>query len=376
MCPIMISCTDFLSRSPGVLRYSSGVPNRRLRVAGTKKLAEETVQVPVLAPPQKHNSLLEVCELTVQYRTEHGSAVVALREIDLAVSAGEIIGVLGESGSGKSTLALALCRLLPNAAQVLGGCLQFRGLELLKLSEFKMEAVRGAQISLVGQDPNQALNPVLRVGEQVAQVVCAHNNITARKCRQQAEEMLQRVGLGAARFYDAYPHQLSGGQKQRVVIAQALVCRPALLIADEPTSALDPITQAQILELLQRLVDDLGTALLLVSHDPNIVERIACRTVVMYAGRVVESGRTADVYANPLHPYTAGLLQSRPRCDHFGKLPLACIPGAPADLSLQSIGCAFEPRCDERMPKCSQGEPEEFATLEGGHSVRCFKYSG
>ena len=329
----------------------------------------------MLALPQKYNLLLEVCELTVQYRAGHGSPVVALREISLAISAGEIIGVLGESGSGKSTLALALCGLLPNPAQVLGGCIKLRDLDLLKLSEFEMEAVRGAQISLVGQDPNQALNPVLRVGDQVAQVVSAHNNITARKCRQHAEEMLQRVGLGDARLYDAYPHQLSGGQKQRVVIAQALVCRPALLIADEPTSALDPITQAQIFDLLQLLVDDLGTALLLVSHDPSIVERIAHRTVVMYAGRVVESGRTADVYANPLHPYTAGLLQSRPRCDHFGKLRLACIPGAPADLSLQSIGCAFEPRCDERMPECLQGEPEEFITLENGHSVRCFKYS-
>ena len=287
----------------------------------------------MLALQQKHNSLLEVSELTVQYRTEQGSPVVALREIDLAVSAGEIIGVLGESGSGKSTLALALCRLLPNAAQVLGGCVQFRDLDLLKLSEFRMEAVRGAQISLLGQDPNQALNPVLRVGEQVAQVVRAHNSMTTAKCRQQAAEMLQRVGLGDARFYDAYPHQLSGGQKQRAVIAQALVCRPSLLIADEPTSALDPITQTQILDLLQGLVDDLGTALLFISHDPNIVERIAYRTVVMYAGRVVESSPTADIYANPLHPYTAGLLQSRPRCDHFGKLPLAYIPGAPADLS-------------------------------------------
>jgi oligopeptide/dipeptide ABC transporter ATP-binding protein len=334
------------------------------------------MQVPVLVPPQRRNPLLEVSGLTVQYRAAHGSAVDALREINLAVSAGEIVGVLGETGSGKSTLALALCRLLPHTAQVLGGCLQFGDLDLLKLSEFKMAAVRGAQISLVGQDPNQALNPVLRVGAQVTQVVRAHNSMTARNCRQQAEEMLRRAGLGDRRFYDAYPHQLSGGQKQRVVIAQALVCRPALLLADEPTSALDPITQVQILDLLQSLVNDLGTALLLVSHDPNIVERIAHRTVVMYAGRVVESGRTADVYATPLHPYTVGLLQARPRCDHFGKPTLACIPGAPADLSSRSIGCAFEPRCNERMSECLRDEPEEFVTLEGGHSVRCFKYSG
>jgi len=320
--------------------------------------------------------MLEIRELALQYRSERRSPVVALREISLAVNAGEIIGVLGESGSGKSTLALALCRLLPNTAQILGGSIQFRDLDLLALSEADMEAVRGAQISLLGQDPSQALNPVLRVGEQVAQVVRAHNSLTAKKYRQQAEEMLQRVGLGDARYYDAFPHQLSGGQKQRVVIAQALVCRPALLIADEPTSALDPITQVQVLDLLLHVVEDLGTALLFISHDPNVVERMAHRTVVMYAGRIVESGRTAEVFANPLHPYTFGLLQSRPRCDHVGKLPLACIAGAPPDLSRCSMGCAFEPRCDQRMPECSRVEPDDVVTAEDGRSVRCFKYPG
>ena len=329
----------------------------------------------VIVPPRKQNSMLEIRELTLQYRSECRSPVVALREISLVVNAGEIIGVLGESGSGKSTLALALCRLLPNAAQILRGSIKFRDLSLLALSDADMEAVRGVQISLLGQDPNQALNPVLRVGEQVAQVVRAHNSMTAPKCRQQAKEMLESVGLGDGRFYDAYPHQLSGGQKQRVVIAQALVCRPSLLIADEPTSALDPITQVQILDLLQYLVEDLGTAVLFISHDPNVVERLAHRTVVMYAGRIVESGRTAEVFANPLHPYTFGLLQSRPRCDHVGKHALACIPGAPPDLSISLVGCAFESRCDQRMPECSRVDPDEIVAAEGGRSVRCFKYS-
>jgi len=336
----------------------------------------EFMQAPLTESPQKHNWLLEVRDLTVEYRTERRSPVVALREITFAVDTGRVIGVLGESGSGKSTLALALCRLLPNAAQVQGGSIQFRGLDLLALTEAKMEDVRGAQISLLGQDPNQALNPVLRVGEQVAQVVRAHNSVSAKHCRQQAREMLKRVGLGEARFYDSYPHQMSGGQKQRVVIAQALVCRPALLIADEPTSALDPITQVQVLDLLLHVVEDLGTALLFISHDPNVVERMAHRTVVMYAGRIVESGRTAEVFANPLHPYTFGLLQSRPRCDHVGKLPLACIAGAPPDLSRCSMGCAFEPRCDQRMPECSRVEPDDVVTAEDGRSVRCFKYPG
>ena len=319
--------------------------------------------------------LLEVRELTVQYRTQHRPPLIALRGVSLAASAGEIVGILGESGSGKSTLALALCRLLPNAAQILGGAIRFRDQDLLDLSEAKMDTVRGAQISLLAQDPNQALNPVLRVGGQVAQVVRAHNSLTAKKCRRQAEEMLQRVGLGDARYYDAYPHQLSGGQKQRIVIAQALVCRPTLLIADEPTSALDSITQVEILDLLQRLVDELGTALLFISHDPNIVERIAHRTVVMYGGHIVESGHTAEVFTNPLHPYTVGLLRSRPTYNYLGKAAVICIPGSPPDLSRCSIGCSFEPRCDERMLECSRDEPEQFVTLEGGHSVRCFKYS-
>jgi ABC-type glutathione transport system ATPase component len=219
----------------------------------------KSMQAPLTSLSQKHNSLLEVRDLTVQHRAERRPPVVALREISLTVNVGEIIGVLGESGSGKSTLALALCRLLPSAAQILGGFIRFRGIDLLTLSEAKMEDVRGAQISLLGQDPNLALNPVLRVGEQVTQVVRAHCSMSATQCRQQAREMLQHVGLGDARFYQAYPHQLSGGQKQRVVIAQALVCRPALLIADEPTSALDSIAQVGILDLLQRLVDNSGT---------------------------------------------------------------------------------------------------------------------
>ena len=358
-----------------VSRYSNGVSNLSFELHERKELVAEVVQVSLTARLQKHNSLLEVRDLTVQYQTERRPPVVALREISFAVGAGEIIGVLGESGSGKSTLALALCRLLPNAAQILGGIIQFRDLDLLNLGEAKMEKIRGLNISLLGQDPNQALNPVLRVGEQVAQVVRAHNSLTAKECRQQAEEMLQRVGLGDARYYDAYPHQLSGGQKQRVVIAQASVCRPALLIADEPTSALDSITQVEILDLLQRLVDELGTALLFISHDPNIVERIAHRTVVMYGGHIVESGHTAEVFTNPLHPYTVGLLRSRPTYNYLGKAAVICIPGSPPDLSRCSIGCSFEPRCDERMLECSRDEPEQFVTLEGGHSVRCFKYS-
>lgn len=324
-----------------------------------------------LDKPQQHDALLRVCNLTVQYCTGRGRSVAALRELNLAIEAGEIVGVLGESGSGKSTLALALCRLLSNAAEVRSGSVWFRNVDLLNLSEREMESVRGAQISYLGQDPTSALNPVLRVGEQVRQVIMARSDESAKMSRERALNMLQRVGLDEARHYDAYPHQLSGGQKQRVAIAQALVCSPVVLIADEPTSALDPITQAGTLDLLQRLVDETKTALMFISHDPNLVEHLTTRTVVMYAGRIVEAGPTAQVYASPQHPYTAGLLRSRPRSGHIGKQDLPGIPGDPPDLSQSIIGCRFEPRCNQRIAECSLSEPPEFLNAGAERMARC-----
>lgn len=324
-----------------------------------------------LNPTLQCDSLLRVRELAVQYRSKRNTAVQALRGVDLAIQGGEIVGVLGESGSGKSTMALALCRLLPTSAEV-SGALLFRNTDLLKLREREMERVRGAQISLLGQDPTSALNPVLRVGEQVRQVVRARSNETGKASREQARQMLHRVGLGEARYYDAYPHQLSGGQKQRIAIAQALVCSPSLLIADEPTSSLDPLTQAGILNLLRRLVDDCKTTLVFISHDPDLVQSLATRTVVMYAGRIVETGSTARVYTSPQHPYTAGLLRSRPRFDHSRKGNLPCIPGDPPDLSRMGGGCAFEPRCEWRIAECSVSDPPDFPCAESGHVASCF----
>lgn len=326
---------------------------------------------PDLSP--EHDALLRVCDLTVQYRTGRGAAGTALREINLAIRAGEIVGVLGESGSGKSTLALTLCRLLPASAEVHSGSVWFRDLDLLKASEREMEGMRGTRISFLGQDPTSALNPVLRVGEQVRQVVRAHSVESPKTSRERARHMLHQVGLGEARHYDAYPHRLSGGQKQRVVIAQALVCSPAVLIADEPTSSLDPITQAEILDLLHRMVCEAKATLMFISHDPTLVERLTTRTVVMYAGRIVEAGPTAQVYAVPQHPYTAGLLQSRPRFGEPGKQDLPGIPGDPPDLAQNSVGCAFEPRCGEPIAECALSDPPEFLDAETDRMARCFK---
>jgi len=324
----------------------------------------------------EHDAFLRVCGLTVQYRAERGGAVTALRDINLAIREGEIVGVLGESGSGKSTLALTLCRLLPASADVRSGSVRFRNLDLLKASEREMEGVRGAQISLLGQDPTSALNPVLRVGEQVRQVVQAHSQESPMTSRERARYMLQQVGLGEARHYDAYPHQLSGGQKQRVAIAQALACSPSFLVADEPTSSLDPITQAGILDLLQRLVDDSKTTVMFVSHDPVLVGRLTTRIVVMYAGSIVESGRTSEVYASARHPYTAGLLRSRPTLGHLGKRDLPCIPGVPPDLVRHSAGCAFEPRCERRIAECARSDPPESLNVAGDRTARCFNEIG
>lgn len=322
--------------------------------------------------PQQQDSLLRVCDLKVQYRAGRGAAVTALRGLNLDIRAGQIVGVLGESGSGKSTLALAICRLLPNAAEV-EGAVWLRSVDLLKASEREMEGVRGAQISLLGQDPTSALNPVLRVGEQVRQVVRARSEKSSERSEESARQMLQRVGLGEARHYHAYPHQLSGGQKQRVAIAQALVCAPPVLIADEPTSSLDPIAQAGILDLLQHLVRDAKTTVLFITHDPDLVERLTTRTVVIYAGRIVEAGPTDQVYASPQHPYTAGLLRSRPRFGQTDKGDLPCISGDPPDLAQQGGRCSFEPRCDQRFAECSRSDPPEFVDQDAGRMARCFK---
>ena len=316
--------------------------------------------------------LLRVSNLTVQYRSERGAAVTALRGVNLTIQTGDIIGVLGESGSGKSTLALSLCRLLPSSAAVQSGSLWFGNVDLLTVSEREMQTVRGSQICLLGQDPISALNPVLRVGEQVKQVVRAHSDDSAASCRAKARQMLERVGLAEARYYDAYPHQLSGGQQQRVAIAQALACSPRLLIADEPTSSLDVVTQNAILELLRRLICEMEATLLFISHDPDLVGRMTSRTVIMYAGCVVESGRTAEVYAAPRHPYTASLLQSRPRLGQTGKRDLPCVPGDPPSLLQLIAGCAFEPRCGRRIAQCSLADPPEVTDWDAARTARCF----
>jgi oligopeptide/dipeptide ABC transporter ATP-binding protein len=321
-------------------------------------------------------ALLEVRDLAVRYEATPDLPVHALEEVSLDVAEGEAVGLLGESGCGKTTLLLAILGLLPPSAGVVRGSVRFRGRDLLGLAEREMQAIRGSELSVVFQDPALALNPVRRVGAQIAEVVAAHRPWSRSRCREHAVASLMEVGFADAdRVYQAYPHELSGGQRQRVVIAQALACRPALVLADEPTAALDATTQAELRALLAGLQRRLGLAVLLVSHDLASIAALASRAVVMYAGRLVEAGTPAQVFGR-LHPYTRGLVRAFPRALTLAnRLPLAGIPGAPPDLSHLPAGCAFEPRCSDRLTECAGRPPREVSQPES-RLVRCFTYGG
>ncbi len=330
--------------------------------------------------PPAQAALLRVRDLAVQLRTSSGTAVPAVEGVTFEIAAGEAVGILGESGCGKTTLALALLRLLPPGGRIVRGSIRFGGRELLAADERELEKIRGAEISLIYQEPSIALHPVMRVGSQVSEVIHAHRGWSWARCREEAAAALAEVFPGdASRLSSAYPHQLSGGQRQRVLIAQALACRPALVIADEPTASLDTTTQAEIFSLIKQCKQRLRIALLLISHNPALLAGLADRVLVMYAGRVVEEGPLERVYRAPLHPYTQGLLRSIPGAarddpaERQAKLPT--IPGSPPDPARLPPGCPFEPRCADRMAVCTSREPDEVWP-EPLRRVRCFKYGG
>jgi oligopeptide/dipeptide ABC transporter ATP-binding protein len=315
--------------------------------------------------------LLEVTDLAVAYDTG-GAQSLAVRDLTFAIEEGEAVGLLGESGCGKSTLLLAILGLLPAPARVTRGSVRWRGRELLGRAPSDLRHVRGAEIAIVFQDPALALNPVRRVGAQVAEVVRAHRAQSGARCRADAEAALAEVGLREPdRLYDAYPHELSGGQRQRVVLAQALCCRPALLLADEPTASLDSTTQADVLALLSSLQARLGLAVLMASHDLGALAALARRVLVMYAGTVVEEGTPAQVFGAPLHPYARGLSRAYPRAGSRGAGPPVPIAGAPPDPAHLPAGCAFEPRCPDRLSACAERAPGETLSAPG-RRVRCF----
>ncbi|MFL6544576.1 MAG: ABC transporter ATP-binding protein, partial [Candidatus Udaeobacter sp.] len=258
------------------------------------------------------SALLQVRHLTVQFSDIRGLHRRAVDNVSFDIRPGETVALLGESGCGKTTLALALTLLLPQTARAASGSIQFRGRDLLQVDECELQRVRGVEISTIFQEPGTALNPVIRVGDQIVEVLRAHRKWTPQRCREEAESLLRQVHLSDPHIYSAFPHQLSGGESQRVVIAQALACKPALLIADEPTSALDNTTQAQFLTLLKEMKDRLNLALFFITHNPLLLTGIADRTLIMYAGRIVEEGALEQVLRQPRHPYTKGLLRSIP----------------------------------------------------------------
>jgi oligopeptide/dipeptide ABC transporter ATP-binding protein len=318
--------------------------------------------------------VLRVRDLRTYFVSEHGRGIArAVDGISFDLHAGETLGLVGESGCGKTVTALSLLRLVPEPPGHIrpGSVIEFEGRNLLALPPAELRAIRGNRIAMVFQEPLTSLNPVLTIGDQVGEVAHVHLGASREAARAKAVELLRLVGLpDPEERVDHYPHQLSGGMRQRVMIAITLVCRPAVLVADEPTTALDVTIQAQILELLDRLRGELGMAVLLITHDLGIVAGHADRVLVMYAGQVVESATTAELFAQPLHPYTEGLLASVPRLD-APRERLQGIPGQVPAASAWPGGCRFHPRCPYAWEQCTREEPP---LLEGpnGRAARCW----
>ena len=301
-------------------------------------------------------ALLEVSDLEVSFRT-HDAVVRAVNGLSFSIDAGQTLGIVGESGSGKSQMALAIMGLLAQNAAVRGS-IRFEGQELLGLPASKMNRIRGSRIGMVFQDPMTSLNPYLSIGAQMAETLVQHRGMNHVAGLAESARMLDAVRISdATQRLAQYPHEISGGMRQRVMIAMTLLCRPPLLIADEPTTALDVTVQAQILTLLGELQREFGVAIMLITHDLGVVAELCQRTLVMYGGQLMESGPTESLLAQPGHPYTRGLLDSRPTLDSPLDVPLAAIPGAPPDLSRLPPGCPFEPRCPRAFEPCAAQRP-------------------
>ena len=316
--------------------------------------------------------LLSVKDLKTYFYTDDG-VIPAVDGISFDLDRGGTIGIVGESGCGKSVTSLSIMGLVPQPpGKIEGGEIEFEGKDLLKLSEAEMRNIRGNDISMIFQEPMTSLNPVFTVGNQIAEAIILHQNVDKATAREKAIEMLRLVGIPSPeQRIDEYPHQLSGGMRQRVMIAMALSCNPKLLIADEPTTALDVTIQAQILDLMRDLREDLGTAIMMITHDLGVIAEVVEKVVVMYTGRIVEAADTHTIFKNPRHPYTLGLLASIPRLDGDGSR-LSAIPGSVPIPGEFPEGCGFNPRCAFATDLCVQKNPPSF-DLGDGHKVACWK---
>ena len=313
--------------------------------------------------------ILDIRDLSIHFYTEDGD-VAAVNGVNISLEKGDTLGLVGETGAGKTTTAKGILRLIPHPpGKIISGEVIFEGEDLLQKTEKEMQKIRGGKISMIFQDPMTALNPVLRVDEQIAEVVELHNDCSRQEALRRALEMLERVGIPAERGRD-YPHQFSGGMKQRVVIAMALACNPELLLADEPTTALDVTIQAQVLDLINELKEKFQTSMILITHDLGVIAQ-TCETVaVIYAGSIVESGTKEDIFDHPTHPYTNGLFESLPNMTAEGEKlkPIAGMPPDPTDLPK---GCAFAPRCPYATEQCHRQKPP-VVELTPGHFCACF----
>lgn len=317
--------------------------------------------------------LLEIRDLTIHYVTDDGT-VRATNNLNLSLNKGETIGLVGETGAGKTTTALGIMGLVPKPpAKIVSGKIIFEGKDLLKETEKVMRTIRGKKIAMIFQDPMTSLNPVLTVGEQIAEVIRLHEKVSPAAADVKAQEMLEVVGIPAERFSE-YPHQFSGGMKQRVVIAIALACNPELLLADEPTTALDVTIQAQVLELMRELRVKFNTSMILITHDLGIVAEMCDSVAIMYAGEIVERGSINEIFNDTRHPYTVGLFNSVPDLESDAER-LIPIPGLMPDPTDLPKGCKFAPRCTKASEACKAKMPDEVEVTPG-HFVRCMLYSG
>ncbi|WP_411680857.1 ABC transporter ATP-binding protein [Clostridium thailandense] len=316
--------------------------------------------------------LLEVKNLKTQFKVK-GGLVNAVDGVDFDIDKGEVVAIVGESGSGKSVTSLSIMGLIPNPpGKVIDGEIIFSGEDLLKKNKNELQQIRGNKISMIFQEPMTSLNPVYTIGRQISETLIKHKNMNKKEAQKEAVKMLELVGIPSPeKRVNDFPHQLSGGMRQRVMIAMALACNPELLIADEPTTALDVTIQAQILDLMLKLKEKFNTSIMLITHDLGVVAEVADRVVVMYCGKVVEKALAGELFENPMHPYTIGLLNSIPKIDE-DKDKLFMIPGTvPNPLEMPS-GCAFSDRCDKCMPKCKESMPPLVEHED--RQVRCFLY--
>ena len=316
--------------------------------------------------------LLQVKDLQTSFFTQDG-VVKAVRGVSFDLDEGETLGIVGESGSGKSVTALSVMRLIPwPPGKIVSGEIFYKGDDLLKYSNEEMRHIRGKEISMIFQDPMTSLNPVMTISKQIGEMLQLHLGMTGKQARTRTIELLKMVGIPSAeQRLDSYPHQFSGGMRQRVMIAMALSCNPKLLIADEPTTALDVTIQAQILEIIKRLRSEFNTAVIFITHDLGVVAGLCDRVIVMYGGRIMEEAPTTNLYKDPRHPYTLGLLKSVPRLDEERKERLEPIPGMPPDLVNPIPGCPFYPRCTFREDYHRDNMPP-LREVGPGHEVACF----